>query len=81
MLLTGIGTALGEFFTIMTSGFTTFAPGFGQGLSQFAQNAFFEVSTEGAITGLNAFGGLCAMGLGVALTMSAGYLVFNIINR
>ena len=79
--MTGIGTAMSEFFTIMTSGFETFAPGFGEGLATFAKSAFFEVSTEGAITGLNAFGGLCAMGLGVALTMSAGYLVFNIINR
>ena len=79
--MSGIGTAMGEFFTIMTSGFETFAPGFGQGLAEFAKNSFFEVSAEGAIVGLNAFGGLCAMGLGIALTMSAGYLVFNIINR
>ena len=77
----GIGVALGEFFSIMTSGFTTFAPGFGKGLSELALNSFFEVSAEGAVTGLSAFGGVCAMGLGVALTMSAGYLVYNIINR
>lgn len=77
----GIGTAMGEFFTIMTSGFETFAPGFGGGLAEFARNAFFEVSEAGEITGLNPFGGVCAMGLGVALTMSAGYLVFNLINR
>ena len=79
--MTGIGAAMGEFFTIMTSGFETFAPGFGNGLAEFAKNSFFTVGEGGAITGLNAFGGLCAMGLGVALTMSTGYLVFNIINR
>lgn len=77
----GIGVALGDFFEIMTSGFTTFASGFGTGLSDLALNSFFTVGEGGAITGLSAFGGVCAMGLGVSLTMSAGYLVYNIINR
>ena len=79
--MTGVGTAIGEFFTIMTSGFETFVPGFGAGLNSFAQNVFFTVGETGTITGLSAFGGLCAMSLGIALTMSVGYLVFNIINR
>lgn len=79
--MTGFGTALGEFFSIMTGGFTTFASGFGEGLSELALNSFFIVGESGAVTGLNAFGSLCAVGLGVSLTMSAGYLVFNIINR
>lgn len=79
--MNGFGTALSDFFAIMTSGFETFAPGFGGGLATFAENAFFTVGEGGAITGLNAFGSLCAMGLGISLTMAAGYLVFNIINR
>ena len=77
--MTGIGAAMGEFFTIMTSGFTTFAGGFGKGLNEYAKSTFFLTSEAGEITGLNAFGGLTAMSLGVALTMSAGYLVFNLI--
>ena len=77
--MTGIGTAMGEFFTIMTSGFTTFAPGFGKGLNDYAKNVFFEVAESGEITGLGPFGGFTAMSLGVALTMGTGYLVFNLI--
>lgn len=79
--MSGIGAALGEFFEIMTSGFSTFAGGFGSGLSDLALNSFFTVGEGGAISGLSAFGGVCAMGLGVSLTMGAGYLVYNIINR
>ena len=75
----GLTTALGELFDIMTSGIGKLGTGLGKGLAETAKYAFFEVSTEGVITGLNAYGGVVAFGLGLSLAMSACYLVFNII--
>ena len=75
----GLGTAVSELFEIMTSGMGAFGTGFGKGLAETAKYSFFEVSTEGAITGLGAYGGVVAFGLAISLAMSACYLVFNII--
>ena len=79
MLGEGIATAVGDLFEIMTSGMATFGKGFGSGLAETAKYAFFEVSTEGAIVGLGAYGGVLAFGMAVSLAMSAAYLIFNII--
>lgn len=75
----GIANAVGELFDIMTSGMASFGQGFGQGLAETAKYSFFEVSTEGVITGLGAYGGVVAFGLAISLAMSACYLVFNIL--
>jgi hypothetical protein len=75
----GIATAVTEMFDIMTSGMGAFGSGFGKGLAETAKYGFFEVSAEGVITGLGAYGGVVAFGLAISLAMSAAYLVFNII--
>lgn len=75
----GIGTAVADLFDIMTSGMGAFGKGFGSGLAETAKYSFFEVSAEGTITGLGAYGGVVAFGLAVSLAMSACYLVFNIL--
>lgn len=75
----GISTAVGELFDIMTSGMGSFGTGFGKGLAETAKHAFFEVSAEGTITGLGAYGAVLAFGMAVSLAMSACYLVFNIL--
>ena len=75
----GLGNAVGELFDIMTSGIGSFGTGLGKGLAETAKYGFFEVSTEGVITGLNAYGGVVAFGMAVSLAMSICYLVFDII--
>lgn len=75
----GIATAVTELFGIMTSGMGAFGSGFGKGLAETAKYGFFEVSAEGVITGLGAYGGVVGFGLAISLSMSAAYLVFNII--
>ena len=75
----GYATAIGEFFGVMTSGFETFAPGLGGGLNAFAENVFFKVGAEGAVEGLSSYGYLMASVLAISLTMSVGYLIFNLI--
>lgn len=75
----GLATAMGEFFEVMTSGLSSFGMGLGKGLNEAAKYSFFEVSAEGAITGLGAYGGVLAVGMGISLAMSACYLIFNLI--
>lgn len=75
----GITTALGDLFEIMTGGLASFGQGLGSGLNSMAKYSFFEVSTEGTITGLGAYGGVIAFGMAVSLAMSACYLVFDIL--
>ena len=75
----GLATAVSDLFGIMTSGMGSFGMGFGKGLAETAKYSFFEVSAEGTITGLGAYGGVVAFGMAVSLAMSACYLVFNIL--
>ena len=75
----GLAAAMGDFFEIMTSGLATFGKGLGKGLNSAATYSFFEVSAEGVITGLGAYGGVLAVGMGISLAMSACYLIFNLI--
>lgn len=75
----GIATAVGDLFEIMTSGIGTFGKGLATGLAETAKYSFFEVSAEGVITGLGAYGAVVGFGLAVSLAMSACYLVFNIL--
>lgn len=75
----GLAKSVGELFNIMTSGIGKFGKGLGTGLAETAKYSFFEVSEAGAITGLGAYGGVVAFGLAVSLTMSACYMVFNIL--
>lgn len=74
----GLSAALGELFDIMTGGIGAFGKGLGSGLNEMAKYSFFEVSAEGTITGLGAYGGVLAFGMAVTLAMSACYLVFNV---
>ena len=78
-MVEGITAAVADLFGIMTSGMAEFGKGFGLGLAETAKYGFFEVSAEGAITGLGAYGGVVGFGLAISLAMSAAYLVFNII--
>lgn len=75
----GLAGAVVDFFEIMTGGIGTFGKGLGTGLNEAAKYSFFEVSSEGAITGLGAYGGVLAVGAAVALGMSVCYLIFNVI--
>ena len=75
----GIAAAISDLFGIMTSGLAEFGKGLGSGLAETAKYSFFEVSAEGTITGLGAYGGVIAFGMAVSLAMSACYLVFNIL--
>ena len=75
----GISTAVGELFDVMTSGIGSFGTGLAKGLAETAKYSFFEVSAEGAITGLGAYGTVIGVGMAVSLAMSACYLVFNIL--
>ncbi len=75
----GIATAVADLFGIMTSGIADFGKGLGSGLAETAKYSFFEVSAEGTITGLGAYGGVIAFGLAISLAMSACMLVFNIL--
>lgn len=78
-MVEGISAALGDLFEIMTGGLSSFGQGLGTGLNNMAKYSFFEVSAEGTITGLGAYGGVLAFGMAVSLAMSACYLVFNIL--
>ncbi len=75
----GLGQAVVDFFDVMTSGIGTFGKGLGTGLNEAAKYSFFEVSAEGAITGLGAYGGVLAIGAAITLGMSVCYLIFNVI--
>lgn len=75
----GLSVALGDLFEIMTGGIGAFGKGLGTGLNEMAKYSFFEVSAEGVITGLGAYGGVVAFGMAVSLAMSACYLVFNVL--
>lgn len=75
----GIIAAVEDLFGIVTSGLATFGEGLGKGLNAAAKFSFFEVSAEGVITGLGAYGAVIGFGMAISLAMSACYLIFNII--
>ena len=71
-----------EFIEILGGGTVTLAGHIGEGLVEMAKSAFFKVDETGAITGINEFAGVIAIGGGIALaiglTTKVVSYIFNI---
>ena len=62
-------SALTSFLELLGGGTVTLAGDIGEGLVSMAKSAFFQVDESGAITGINEFAGVIAIGGGIALAI------------
>lgn len=65
---------------ILYGALTEGAQKLGAGISAFVQNMFFTLGTEGAITGLSAFGIIVCVFAGIALTIGVGRLIYRLLS-
>lgn len=75
------GTAiLQSIIEILYGALTEGAQKLGAGISSFVQNMFFTLNTEGAISGLSAFGIIVCVFAGIALTVGIGRLIYRLLS-
>ena len=66
--MTGVGTALTQFMSLLVDGIETLALGIANGVTVMAKALFLDVdTTTGAVTGLSIFGGIVGIFAGIAL--------------
>ena len=68
--MTGVGTALTQFMSLLVDGIETLALGIANGVTVMAKALFLEVdSSTGAVSGLSIFGGIVGIFAGIALAV------------
>lgn len=66
---------LASMIEILVGGITGIASGIGSGLSTLVQKIFLEVSAQGEIQGLSAFGGVICIFAGIGLAVGLSRMV------
>lgn len=72
-----MATVLQEFVNILVGGIQSLATGIASGVVAMAKALFLEVDTQGAVTGLSMFGGICAIFAGLALAVGITSKVYT----
>lgn len=65
--------------SLIVGGITGIAEGIGTGISTLVMNLMFELSEQGAILGLSAFGSVLAIFAGISLAIGLSYKIYNLI--